>query len=180
MARDLLTANPAVPEGGSLSQSNSLLQEQTDWLREIAFELRKSPNADVLCSTVVHGTSQLSNAISDTNVHEVSFEVGGKPVSIYKLLAFSTYKAVDAGLPITLSILSLANSMDGFVVPAVSATVAPLFMAITIRSVWVKIPTLASTGTCAVNGPADATYGGLFLYGFTIPDYDRFRGSRSY
>ena len=150
--------------------------EQTNYLREITLELRKSPNADVLCSAVVHGTSQLSNAISDINSHEVSFEVGGKPVSIYKLLAFSTYKAADAGLPITLSILSLANSMDGFIVPAVSATVAPLFMAITVRSVWVQIPTLASSGVCAVNGPADATNGGLFLYGFTIPDYDRFRG----
>jgi hypothetical protein len=180
MQRDLLTANPAVAEGSTNAIQNSLLIEQSDYLQQIALELRKL-NADVLCSAVVLGTSQLSNAITDTNVHEVSFEVGGKPVSIYKLLAFSTYKSDAAALPIILSVLSLASGgLDGFYVPAVSGTVQPLQMPISVRSVWVQIPTLSAANTCAVNGPADSTHGGLYLYGFTIPDYDRIRGSRSY
>src|ERR1035437_1492549 len=169
--RDLLVADPAVAEGSSNALSTVLLAEQSDWLQDIALSLRKQ-NPDVLCSAVVHGTSQLRNAISDTNDHEVSFEVGGKPSMIYSLMAFSTYTQT-----VTLSILSTANALDGIPMVAGDTVILPL----NISSVYLRVNTLAggvSPVPCPINGPADATQGGFFIYGSTIPDYDRIRGGR--
>ena len=171
--REFLSESPAVPQGGSTAEQLQLMLEQADHLADIAQYLRRL-TADVLCSAVVKHTSQLTNAITDTKSHEIVFELGGKPVEIYQLLTFSTLTSGDADLPIYMTILSMANAKDGFKVP--SGVVPPLMIPLKTHSVYVTVPTLANN-ECIVNGPADSTYGGLFVYGFTIPDYDRIRGS---
>ncbi len=163
--RDFLTPN-AKPEYENQSELTRLLAEQSDFLQDIAHELRKQ-NADVLCTAVVKGTSQLSNAITDTNSHEVVFQVGGKPVEVYKIFAYNTY--INTAY---LSVLSLASVNDGIPI----ATGGSFDFIIPTYSVFVMLSALAA-GTCPVNGPTNSEVGGLFLYGYTIPDYDRVRGS---
>ena len=166
MRRDLLTADPAVPEGGTLSQSNSLLVEQAEYLAEIAMYLRRQ-NADVLATAVVKSTSQLSNAIYDNYCHEVVFEVGGKPVEIFNLLAYST---VDGA--ISMSVLSMSKYTDG--IPFGLGDVYNFD--IPTNSVYIMTTIDVSTTPLIVNGPANSI-GGFYLYGYTTPDWDRLRGS---
>ncbi len=167
MQRDLLTANPAVAEGSSSAMQNALLLEQSDLLADIALAMRKQ-TPDVLCTTVVKGTSQVTNAITDLNCHEVMFELGGKPVEVYKILLYNTYTN-----PMYWSILSMSKINDG--IPVTSGT--SMEYGIPTHSIFMMIGTLSGTN-CPVNGPTATNVGGIFVYGFTIPDYDRIRGSR--
>lgn len=164
--RDFLEDAPTVI-GGSQARLMQLMSLQNDYLQEIAIHLRRQ-NSDVLTTTLVKGTSQLTNALTDTKSHEINFLLGGKPVEIYRLLIFSTYTQ-----SITFSPLSLANVKDGIVL---TATSAPLSLLLPTHSLWVQATSLAG-GTCSVNGPADSTNGGLFIYGFTIPDFERIRSA---
>lgn len=166
MVRDLLTVDPAAPEYGSLAQQNSLLIEQADYLQEIAMYLRRQ-NADVLASADVNGTSALANAITDPYSHEVVFTVGGKPVDIYSLLVFSTWTGI-----VSMSVQGLSKPNDGiqFVAGDVYNFNIPT------HSVFVMSATAAIATPLIINGPSDATIGGFFLYGYTIPDWDRLRG----
>ena len=167
MRRDLLVAEPAVAENSSSALSNALLSEHSDYLQEIAMYLRRQ-NADVLASAVVKSTSQLTNAITDTNSHEVVFEVGGKPVEIFNLLVFSTWTGTVA-----MSVQGLSKVNDG--IPFAAGDVYNFN--IPIHSVFVMSATAAIATPLIVNGPSDTDLGGFFLYGFTIPDWDRIRGS---
>ncbi len=171
--RDFLNHDPTQAPAPNLTEQNLLLgAQQVDHLAEIAMYLRRQ-NADVLASAVVKGTSQLSNAISDTKSHEVMFEVGGKPVTIYRLLAFSTWWTGAAARTIGLSVLSLSKVGDGY--PLI--TNGLLNLTIPLSSVHVMSADATIANPLIVNGPADATLGGLFIYGFTVPDWDRIRGS---
>lgn len=167
MTRDFLEADPSSPGVLSRSELESLsIFKQTDYLEEITRLIRKQ-NADVLATAVVKGTSQLSNAITDLNSHEVMFEVGGKPVEVYKIFAFSTYLT-----QVSLSLRSLANVNDG--IPLLTG--ASLEFNIPTNSVHIMVSALSGT-SCIVNGPANVTNGGFFLYGFTVPDWDHIRNS---
>ena len=161
--RDFLKADPT-PDM-SLDSLASLLTRQNDVLADIVRELRKQ-NANILASAVVRSTSQLSNSITDAYSHEVSFEVGGKPVPIYRLMAYSTYDGVVA-----LSFLSMSKVNDG--IPMIAGNV--LDMQYETNSVYLQCATATLIAPVIVNGPSDTTVGGMFLYGFTIPDYDRDR-----
>ncbi len=165
--RDLLVADPAVAEGSSVALSNTLLLEQSNYLAEIAMYLRRQ-NADVLATAVVRGASQLTNAITDAESHQVHFEVGGKPVEIFNLLAYSTWTGTVA-----MSVLSLSKVNDG--IPFAAGNVYNF--KIPTYSVFVKSDTASLATPLFINGPSSATLGGFFLYGFTIPDWDRIRGS---
>src|ERR1035437_2226489 len=169
MTRDLLTVSPATPEGGTLTQQNSLLVEQSDYLQEIALGIRKQ-TADVLCTTVVKGTSQLSNAITDLNCHEVAFEIGGKPVEVYKILIYNTYAQT-----FYFSILSMSKINDG--IPVIAG--ASMELHIPLNSLYLMLQTLSGTN-CPVNGPTATDVGGIFVYGFSIPDYDRIQIGRAH
>ena len=168
MVRDLLTVDPATPEGGTLTQQNSLLVEQNDYLQDIALGIRKQ-TADVLCTTIVKGTSQLSNAITDLNCHEVVFEIGGKPVEVYKILIYNTYSQI-----MYFSVLSMSKINDG--IPVIAGI--SMEFTVPVNSLYLMLSTLSGT-SCPVNGPTATNVGGIFVYGFTIPDYDRIRGSRN-
>ena len=165
--RDLLVAEPAVAEGSSVALSNALLLEQSNYLAEIAMYLRRQ-NADVLASAVVKSTSQLTNGITDAFSHEVVFEVGGKPVEIFNLLVFSTWTGVVA-----MSVQDLSKVNDG--IPFAAGDVYNFN--IPTHSVFVMSATAAIATPLLINGPSNADLGGFFLYGYTIPDWDRVRGA---
>jgi hypothetical protein len=165
--RDFLERAPGVV-GSTSDELLRLMAEQNDYLQDIALYLRRQ-NADVLCSAVVKSTSQLDNSIRDANSHEVVFEVGGKPVEIFHLLAFSTW-----GHTVGLSVLSLAAVTDG--IPLASGDVYDL--SVPTYSVFVMAPNAALNAPLIVNGPSpNADTGGLFLYGYTVPDWDRIRNA---
>jgi hypothetical protein len=168
MTRDLLEAAPVSPSTGSQSELMELMAQQNDLLANIAMYLRQQ-NPDILTSTIVHGTSQGYNNIIDLAPHMVHFEVGGKPVQVYQIFAFSSYSEV-----VTLSIQNMGSAMDGLRFSAGDMMVFP----ISIENVYIQAEALAASNSLIVNGPADATEGGFFCFGFTIPDYDRIRGSR--
>ena len=171
LQRDFLEKSPGVV-GSSTEELTALLREQTNYMADIALYLRQL-NADVLASAIVKNTNQFTNGIIDNNNHEVVFQVGGKPVEIHRLLAFNTFFASDAPLPVSLSVLSMNNIKDG-----VPVTTTPFMWEIHTHSVHVITNYVdIATVPLVVNGPADATHGGLYLYGFTIPDWDRIRGS---
>lgn len=171
MGRDFLIADPVSALGGSSDLVHQLLGLQNNYLEEIALYLRRQ-NADVLCSAVVKGTAQqgaTQNNINDNNPHEVVFEVGGKPVEIYDLLAYSTFTTGTVGL----SVLSMSKVTDG--IPFVAGTTFQFSVPVT--SLWIQTAAVVSVNPLVVNGPANAVVGGFFLYGFTIPDWDRIRNS---
>lgn len=169
--RDFLERSPGVV-GSSTEELANLLREQNDYMANIALYLRQL-NADVLTSAIVKNTNQFTNGIIDTNDHEVVFQVGGKPVEIHKLVAFSTFTTGAAVIPVSLSLLSMNGILDG-----IPLTPTPLILDIHTHSVHLRT-NYASIATVplVVNGPANATQGGAYLYGFTIPDWDKIRGA---
>jgi len=168
--RDFLERAPAVV-GSSNEEMIALLREQNDYMQDIALYLRQL-NADVLATAIVLSSDQFTIAITDTNSHEVKFQVGGKPVEIHKLLAFNTFNSGSAAIAVSLSVQSLSKVADG-----VPVTTTPFWWDIHTHSVFVRTAYDGlSTHPLVVNGPSDS-FGGLFLYGFTIPDWDRIRGA---
>lgn len=169
--RDFLEKSPGVV-GSSAEELAQLLREQNDYMQDIALYLRQL-NADVLASAILKNSNQFNNALTDTNDHEVVFQVGGKPVEIHKLLAFSTCTTGAAVIPVSLSLLSMNHVLDG-----IPLTTAPLWLDIHTHSVHVRTNDAnIATDNLKLNGPADATHGGIYLYGFTIPDWDKIRGA---
>lgn len=162
--RDFLEAPPAVPVGSSAAEIATLLQETMgSLLADIRRELQKQ-NPDVFCFTVVNNTAH--NQIINTNAHRITFEINGKKVPIYRLLAFSTYDQ-----NVRLTIPSMANKYDGMLF---TATSGPIQLPLYIDTMHVQADAL-SASSLYVNGPADSTHGGFFIYGWTISDYDRER-----
>ena len=159
--RDFLNAGPSVVTGSTNEFLTKLMAEQSDYLADIALYLRRQ-NADVLASAVVKGTSQLTNAITDLNSHEVVFQVSGKPVEVYKILVYNTYVNT-----VYLSVLSMANLYDG--IPVVAG--ASFDFSIPTNSVYLRLAAIAGA-SCPINGPADIVNGGFFVYGFTTSDFD--------
>lgn len=167
--RDFLTPTTPQAVSGSQSELLALMAEQNDLLQDIASYLRKQV-ADVLCTTVITGAGQIGpQKITDLNSHQVRFEVGGKPVPIYSLMAYSTWTGTVA-----FSILSMGNVNDG--IPMIAGDVINLNIPID-GGIWVSSATASIATPLIVNGPSDPTNGGLFLYGFTTPDWDRVRNA---
>lgn len=166
--RDFLVAT-ATPEYTNLSRLEALMAEQNDYLQDIAQYLRRQ-NADVLCQARVQGTDQSTNAISNTNSTRVYFEVAGKPVVIYSLLAWSTWTPGTIGL----SIQGLGSSVnDG--IPYANGDLTQFNLPL--KEIYLKVPDATINLPCAINGPSNVDIGGFFVYGFTIPDWDNLRGA---
>lgn len=125
-------------------------------LEEIRLELLKV-NPDVLATVVVSGTNPIP--LADTDFRRVRFEVGGKPVTIYRLVAYSTFSGVAA-----LSVTSMANINDGMVLGT-----GPITLAMPLSEVYVSTD---GTAACPVNLPADLTNGAIVLLPFTIPVFE--------
>lgn len=162
MGRDFLAPAPTVqanPVGVSEDIANAV-SAQYDVLLDIRRELMKQ-NPEVLAVTRVQGNNTI--AAADTTDKRVFFEVGGKAVTIYALWAYSTYDG-----NVYLSINSMSKANDGLVFAAGDQIYLPL----AIDSVHILSD---GANALAVNDPSNATHGGLFIYGFTIPDFDRDR-----
>ncbi len=127
-------------------------------LADIRRELLKQ-NPDVLAITKVQG----SNVIDDTNDHRVYFEVGGKPVTAYSILIYSTFTGTVA-----LSPNSMSKQNDGILLAQGDVTVLP----IAVDSLHIMTD---GSNPCSVNDSSDASEGGFFIYAFTIADYERNR-----
>ena len=162
--RDFLEDAPTA-SGSSRATLMQLMALQNDYLQDIAQSLRIQ-NSNVLATAVVKGTSQLTNAITDLNSHEVTFQISGKPIQIHKVLLFSTYTP-----KVTVNIVSPSGVNDGIAFSA--GTV--LFLPISFNSLWVQAASLTG-GNLPINGPSGAN-GGFYLFGWTIPDYSRIRGA---
>ena len=157
MTRDILAGD--IP---AQSVHPADLSELSHLLRDIRRELYKQ-NPDVLASVEVQNA--YLNQIIDVGDHEVRFEVGGKPVPIYSLLAYSTHD-----VSVFISIKQMSSTADGILLTSGNVLVLPTMIDV----IHVRLASISGTG-CYVNGPADSTHGGLFLHGYTIPDYDRDR-----
>lgn len=158
---DFLRATPATPDiaGNGL---DGILQLEYEALKSIRKELVKQ-NPSVLAYPVVQGTTQqgqggTNNRVADQRSHEVFFQVGGKPVSIYKLFVVSS----NGNQVINLSNPPSANT-DG-IRPAANTL---LYFPVEMREIYI-IATNATPFT--VNGPLTPAEGILYLWGFTVPD----------
>lgn len=157
--RDFLRASPTGPIGNE-TLTEDLLQRQYDAIKSIYKELVKQ-NPSVLTQAVVQGTNQMGNQqnrVADQIAHEVTFQIGGKPVPIYKLFVVSTNgnQVINLVNPPSTATDGLDTSAD-----------ALLYFPVELFHIYVR-STNATPFT--VNGPELAAEGALFLWGFTTPD----------
>ncbi len=125
-------------------------------LTDIRLEMvKQSPS--VLAFTRVQGDNTIKTG--DISTHRVFFEVGGKPVTIYQLLAYSTFKH-----QVAISVEGMNSVQDGIIFGSGDVIVLP----VAADGLYVVTDGIAD---CPINQPSIAT-GGFFMYGFTIPDYE--------
>lgn len=162
VARDFLNEAPHVNvDYDPLRDVNKTLVSQGSLLTSILNELRKD-HPEVLA----YAQSQFNNQIlaGDTGDKRVFFEIGGKPVTIHKLMVFSTY---DGDCYFSVQDMG-GNAKNGI---HITAGFNQVFL-IDVDSVHIK-----SDGAQALYiNQSNSTHGGLFLYGFTIPDFDLVKG----
>lgn len=160
MGRDFLAPAPTAehPYGSSDDPLNAISGLQAV-LIDIRRELMKQ-NPEVLTTTRVQGSNAIPSG--DTASKRVFFEVGGKPVTVYAIWAFSSFTG-----NVYLSINSMATGNDGLVFAAGDQVYLPLAVD--------SIDILGDGSNILQINTSDATNGGFFIYGWTIPDYDRNR-----
>ncbi len=162
MGRDFLAPAPTVqqnPVNVSEDIANAI-SPLHDVMCDIRRELMKQ-NPEILAVTKVQGNNTIATA--DTSDHRVFFEVGGKPVTIYALWLYSSFQGNAY-----FSINSMSKGNDGLVVAAGDQIYLPL----AIDSLHVLTD---GSSACPINTPSDTSDGGLFIYGWTISDFDRDR-----
>lgn len=157
---DFLEEPIARPIPGITDLSQALVPHY-EVLCDIRRELMKR-NPDVLAVTKVQGDNTIASG--DESDHKVYFEIGGKAATVYRLLIYSTYTG-----DVAVSINGMGDINDGILL---RDTDQPLVMDLSVDSVYVR-----GDGAHAIpiNVPSDPTNGGVYIYGFTIPDYDRRR-----
>jgi hypothetical protein len=162
MERDFLNpAPPAGVEGAGMGQEIvDALTKQAIIFEDIRRELMKL-NPEVLAVTKVQGSNTI--AANDSGDKRVYFEVGGKAVTVYRILIHSTYTST-----IGISVNSMSKRQDGMSI----AANAIVQLDIAVDSLHVS--RVAATAL-SINDPSDGTNGGLFIYGWTIPDFERNR-----
>ncbi len=166
LSRDFLDGDvqsgAGVPLGSNPASLAILLAQQNDMMHDIRNFLYQL-NPDVVCQTVIQNAAQDRVTITDTIQHEVYFELGGKPVTVYNILLHSTYSQ-------TVYIRTKAfgsSALDG--IPFVAGNV--LILGMPIQNLYIWAPTLAASNTLNVNGNAHADYGGFTIEARTISDY---------
>lgn len=177
--RDLLSP-VAAPYGSENDTGSKLLDHlvtQSRLLEDIAKSLRKlSPN--ILCTTVVDGAianpaSGIRPYIADTNWHRVRFEVGGKPVEIYRV-AFWTSDLVSS---IRLNLESTAvggGSVTGFFpFSDITNTMPfPTILDVALSEIWIKTANSGTDPFYVNQAPGNATTSVLWIYGWTVNQFD--------
>lgn len=159
MYRDFLVEpeEPKVEGSGDLHPLAEGIAAQAEILSSIHRELLKQ-NPNVLAVTRVQGSSPI--LAPDVNDHRVFFEVGGKAVEVYSLVIYSTFSGSLAVSPNSMSKLN-----DGMILSAGDVLVLP----ITVDSMHVLTD---GTADCPINNPSDDTDGALFIYGWTISEFE--------
>lgn len=124
------------------------------YFKQMRDELCKQ-NPNVLAETVVQ-----FDVIRTANYnYNVTFQVGGKPVTVYK-----TYIWSQSAKTIRASIAQMSSASDGF---TVSGT--PQLLHVPLTSINL---TVTADSVLGVNvGTSQNTDGSVFVYGFTIPNY---------
>ena len=162
--RDPLTPTPSVPAGSNAAELaaivNNAMQDQNTILIDIRNQLLKL-NPPVLTKTIVQNAGAQQTLITDTDQHEVFFEIGGKSVTVCKLKIWSTYTTT-----VYYSFQRMSSPLDG--IPFVAGNV--LNDDIEAKSVYIWCPELAASNELPVNGNATTSYGAFSLYGWTTPD----------
>lgn len=165
-SRDFLSHRPEadIEIGGSILDA---LQQQNRLNRDIARSLRKL-TPDVLTSTVAERTNLTGYVPADTAIR-VHFEIGGKPVTVYKILAFAN----DSGSQnIKINLEPPNANYDGFALPinAYSSENEAQVFDIPVTELWVY----DQYGAFTVNRHSNSTEGNrsLWLFGWTVPQFD--------
>lgn len=152
---DFLEAPKAFPIPGLVSAFEKGFSQQALLLEDIRRELMKT-HPDVLAITRLQGTNVPNG---DDTSKRVFFELGGKPVTVHRILAWT-----NGNTPVSLSINSMLSVDDGIVVG-----ITPLVLDISVDSLWIITD---GSDDLFVNQP-NAAEDTVWIYGFTIPDYDR-------
>jgi hypothetical protein len=121
---------------------------------------QQKANPAVLATPVIINGGALWGGISN----QIQFTVDGKVCPVYSLLIWSTATAT-----VTLNLGgNVANAKDGL---PVTATTPPIVL----QDFQLERLSVLYAGTAAqsitVNGPADSTLGGLFIYAWTTEEY---------
>lgn len=170
MGKDFLEAPDSPPGAPNLLELAGLVNAQIDFLADIRRELMKQ-HPDVLCTTRVDG----GNLIQAANTsYRVYFEIGGKPVPVYRTLVYSTIPDVGGAAQAAISVNSMSYMDDGIPLHEIVGEHGWFQTDVVVDSLYIM---LASVGppTFTVNGPAVQNSGSLYIYGWTIPDYERRR-----
>lgn len=166
--RDVLSPTPPGVMGASAQDLATLMQgmigTQMDTLSRILRELQRQ-NPSVKATTIVSNAHQ--NEITDTLDHEITFEVGGSRGPVYRVIVFSSYDQI-----VLFNDEPIGNVNDGLRFAATNMAIFPYSGGV--MNVHVRAAAL-SASSLFINGPSDVAHGGFFVYGWTIPIYDRER-----
>jgi len=154
---DFLEEPQAHPIPGLAEALTNGFNAQVEVLADIRRELMKS-HPDVLAISRLQG-SKIENG--NNSSHKVYFELGGKPVTVYQIIAWT-----NDNTPVALSVNSMRAKDDG-----ITLGTTPLVLNIAVDSVDIITD---GSDDLFLNQP-DATEDTVWIYGFTIPDYDRRR-----
>lgn len=155
MLSDVPTGSP-IGTGGADMDLIGVQSETNQLLRRVAQSLHKV-TPDVLASVLVSGANPI--LAGDVQGHKVNFTINGKLCMVYRVMLFSTYQGVVGVSPVGMN-----NVLAGIQLSAV-----PIFLDIPISELYIATDGAA---VCNINAPADPTAGGVYIYPFTIPDYD--------
>jgi hypothetical protein len=156
--RDILT--PRQPETAASTMSvGDILHSQSALLADIAVNLRKRV-PDVRATTVVHNTA-LDGSISDDKPRRITFEIGGRPVEVSRLLLQGP---PTTGLGIRWS-LEPVGQTGALLFPAST----PIVLDLCVSEIYVMAAAGNSTAY-TVNRLSAANYN-VTVYGFTVQQW---------
>jgi len=175
---DYLDRPPSTGYSLDTSPITDRLDKQLGILLDIRKELMKM-NPSVLATTVVTDSmrsGQGDTLINDTNTHRIVFTVGGKPVQVYKCMIWGVI--TNSGI-VRFSFVPMSGSglglQQGFTVQG--NTTPPIFLDdITISELYFQGDSASNSfvvnGNTSVAASGATARGGIFVYGFTIPDFE--------
>lgn len=175
MTRDFLDHHaPAESESPAISLVD-MLREQNDLLRKMVMGLgRLTPT--VRTETVVHNagvnaTYGVPNYISDNNPHKITFEIGGKPVMVHRLMVWAYDTAANVHLQLEPS-QGWGAGFNAF--QDLNNVVAfPSIYDISVSEIYVRGSDGAGSNPYFINQEnAGIGLSTIFIYGWTTDDWE--------
>lgn len=153
---------------------NDHIREQNDLLRRLLVSSGKR-QPTVRCETVVHNSGRnaagIPNYITDNNPHRITFEIGGKPVMVHRIM----YWAYDTAINIHLQLEPSVGSGAGFepYIDTVNNTPFPTVLDISVSELWVRGSSAATTNPYFVNQDnSGISISTIYVYGWTTDDWE--------